>query len=142
MRLLYQTFLLVGLLLFLDACGSSLTTTSESTKEAPVVIANDSLEYEIIIIDLGFTLFLNTIAQPEGYYSQQFLASRNAIFVSNWNYRAQHPALFDGTIYENVIDYQPTIDYGYEVNYKLFNYFMFAQQKYKMNLGVSGKFNR
>ena len=26
------------------------------------------------------------------------------------------------------------IDYGMDVNYKLFNYFQFAQQKYKMRL--------
>ena len=33
-------------------------------KEKPVVIANDSLEYEIIILDIGFTLYLNTMPGP------------------------------------------------------------------------------
>jgi hypothetical protein len=31
-----------------------------------VVIANDSLEYEIIIIDQGFQTYLNSVANPNG----------------------------------------------------------------------------
>lgn len=56
--------------------------------------------------------------------------------------RAQNLTQFNGTIYENTIDYQPSIDYGYEVNYLLFNYFMFAQRKYKMSLGGGFRRNR
>ena len=41
-----------------------------------------------------------------------------------------------------MIDYQQNIDYCYEVNYKLFNYFLFAQQKYKMDLGGGFRKNR
>ena len=63
------------------------------------------------------------------------MEARNRAWVITWNQRAENPTRFNNTIYENSIDYQPTIDYGYEVNYKLFNYFLFAQQKYKMTLG-------
>lgn len=121
---------------FLWACGSSPIKKEKTEKEKPVVIANDSLEYEIIIIDPGFNFFLNSVAQPEGYYSQSYLENYNWIFVTNWNMRAQNPSQFNHNVYENVIDYQQNIDYGYEVNYKLFNYFLFAQQKYKINLGT------
>lgn len=137
MKLLKQILLLFSVGMFIWACGSStIKNKNTAIKEEPVVIANDSLEYEITIIDIGFNLFLNSVAHPEGYYSQKYLESRNQIFVTNWNIRAQNPSQFNANIYENVIDYQPNIDYGYEVNYKLFNYFMFAQQKYKMSLGV------
>jgi hypothetical protein len=111
-------------------------------KEEPVVIANDSLEYEITIIDVGFTYYLNAIAQPEGFYSQEYLEARNRVWVTTWNMRAQNIGQFNPTIYENLIDYQQNIDYGYEVNYKLFNYFLFAQKKYKMNLGGGFRSNR
>ncbi len=118
------------------ACSSSpMKNTSNTPKEEPVVIANDSLEYEIIIIDPGFTTFLNSIAKPEGFYSQQYLENKNRLYVTTWNYRAQNPLQFNSTVYENVIDYNPNINYGYEVNYKLFNYFEFAQRKYRMSLG-------
>ncbi|MEO9571383.1 MAG: DUF6146 family protein [Polaribacter sp.] len=135
MKLLKQLLLLISFGLFIYACGSSPIKNSIIEKEAPVVIANDSLEYQIIIIDLGFTSFLNSVAQPEGYYSQNYLEARNRVWVLEWNNRFRNPNQFNPNIYENNIDYQSTIDYGYEVNYKLFNYFLFAQQKYKMKLG-------
>ena len=124
---------IIGVMLW--ACGSSPLKDTSNTNEEPVVIANDSLEYEIIIIDPGFTTYLNSIAKPEGYYSQTYLENKNRLYVITWNYRAQNPLQFNPNIYENVIDYSPHIDYGYEVNYKLFNYFEFAQRKYKMSLG-------
>lgn len=123
------------------ACGSS-PIKKETEKEEPVVIANDSLEYEIIIIDPGFTAYLNSIAQPVGFYSQNYLETRNKAWVISWNQRVQNPMRFNPNIYENQINYQNNIDYGYEVNYKLFNYFLFAQRKYNMNLGGGFRANR
>ena len=38
-------------------------------------------------------------------------------------------------LYEMQIDYQNNINYGYEVNYILYNYFVYFQQKYKQKLG-------
>ena len=132
---------IIGIMLW--SCGPSPIKNTSNTNEEPVVIANDSLEYEIIIIDPGFTTYLNSIAKPEGYYSQTYLENKNRLYVINWNYRAQNPLQFNPNIYENVIDYSPHIDYGYEVNYKLFNYFEFAQRKYKMSLGTgSTRFSR
>lgn len=131
-----KVLVLVFVVMCLNSCVVSSAKSAATVDEQPVVIANESLEYEIIIIDLGFNLFLNTIAHPPGYHTQEFLESRNAIFVTNWNYRVQNPSQFNTRIYENIIDYQSSIDYGYEVNYKLYNYFMFAQQKYRMNLGT------
>ncbi|WP_435415501.1 DUF6146 family protein [Polaribacter aestuariivivens] len=135
MKLLKYFLFIFCIISFLWACGSSPIKNGDVEKEQPVVIANDSLEYEIIIIDPGFTTFLNTVAQPEGFYSQSYLEARNRAWVVTWNQRAQNPRSYNGAIYENIIDYQPNIDYGYEVNYKLFNYFLFAQRKYNMNLG-------
>jgi len=72
------------------------------------------------------------------------MENRNNIWVASWNSRAQSPSKYKTRIYENIIDYQSQEDYGYEVNYKLFNYFLFAQRKYKINLGGgfrSGRIN-
>ena len=135
MKLLKQTVLLFSIGIFIWSCGSSPIKNTTTEKEEPVVIANDSLEYEIIIIDPGFTTYLASIAQPEGFYSQNYLEVRNRVWVTIWNQRVQNPRQFNQNVYENIIDYQPNIDYGYDVNYKLFNYFLFAQRKYKMNLG-------
>ncbi|ARV15274.1 DUF6146 family protein [Polaribacter sp. SA4-12] len=142
MKLFKHLVLLFSIGVFFWACGSSPIKKNISQKEEPVVIANDSLEYEVIIFDIGFNAFLNTVAQPEGFYSQPYLEARNRAWVITWNNRVRNPNQFNSSIYENIIDYQSTIDYGYEVNYKLFNYFLFAQQKYKMNLGGGFRANR
>ena len=144
MKLLSQFLLLIFIIFFLGACSSLPTNKTKLPKEAPVVIANDSLEYEIMIIDIGFTAYLVSTAKPEGFYTQEYMENRNSIWVASWNSRAQNPSEFNSRIYENIIDYQSQEDYGYEVNYKLFNYFLFAQKKYKINLAGgfrSGRIN-
>lgn len=100
-----------------------------------VRIADVESNYEIIIIEPGFYNWLVSIAKPEGYYSQTFLENRNAIYVQNWNNRVLNPREFDPDLYELQIDYDPSIDYGYEVNYKLYNYFIYFQRKYNQRLG-------
>ena len=144
MKILKYPFVLSLFLMIAYACGSSPINTKKTSEEKPVVIANDSLEYEIIIIDPGFNAYLAGIAQPRGFYNQNYLEARNRVWVITWNQRAQNANLYNPNIYENIIDYQQHIDYGYEVNYLLFNYFLFAQRKYNMSLGGgfrSGRIN-
>ena len=139
MKYLFQLLGLFILSILIASCSSSTLKSSLKMKEKPIVIANDSLEYEIIIFDIGFTLYLNSVARPMNYYSQNYLENKNNIYVTNWNIRALNPSRFDSSIFENVIEYNPQVNYGLEVNYKLFNYFQFAQQKYKIRLdGGSG----
>ena len=137
MKKLIYIFAIISFLIF--SCGTQNQTVAFSgnvkEKEKPVRIANDSLEYEIIIIDIGFNAFLNTRARPMSFYSQNFLETRNRYYVTEWNIRAQNPSRYGVNIYENIIDYQSNVDYGLEVNYKLFWYFQFAQRKYNMKLG-------
>jgi len=106
-----------------------------TTKEQDTVrIANDKLEYEIIIIEPGFNSWLERMAKPEGYYSQEFLEGRNQIYVSEWNRRVLQPSVYNTNLYEMQIDYNFSTDYGYDVNYKLYNYFIYFQLHYKQQL--------
>lgn len=121
-------------------CNSYKTGNSSVDKEQNIAgqdtvrIANDDLEYEIIIIEPGFNAWLASVAQPEGYYSQQFLENRNQQYVIAWNQRVLQPQRFSPNLYQMQIDYRPGIDYGYEVNYKLYNYFIYFQLTYKQQL--------
>jgi hypothetical protein len=99
-----------------------------------VSISNDSLDYDIIIIEPGFNFWLASIAKPEGYYSQQYMENRNLIYVNEWNNRVMQPQRFNPNLYEMQIDYQNGTDYGYEVNYKLYNYFIYFQLTYEQQL--------
>lgn len=112
------------------------TTTDRSnlTEQDTVRIANDAIEYEIIIIEPGFNTWLISTAKPEGYYSQEFMESRNWQYVTEWNNRVLQPHRFNPNLYEMQIDYDPGVDYGYEVNYKLYNYFIYFQLTYNQKL--------
>lgn len=99
-------------------------------------IDNNEVEYEITIIDPGFNTWLVSIAKPEGYYSQSYLESRNAIYVTEWNSRVLQPLRYDPNLYELQISYDANVDYGYDVNYQLYNYFIYFQRKYNQRLSA------
>jgi len=99
-----------------------------------VRIANDSLEYEVIIIDNGFNTWLNSRALPRHYYTLNYLENKNYQYVVEWNIRASQPNRYNPNLYEMTIDYQPQIRYGYEVNYLIYNYMIYFQNTYKQKL--------
>ena len=124
--------LVISLLIY--SCGTQQKkglTFNKNLPEGAVRIVNDSLEYEIIIIDAGFETYLNSISQPANFYSQQFYEGKNKFYVTEWNVRAKNPMRYDNSIYENEINYDSNTDYGLDVNYKLYNYFKFVEHKYK-----------
>lgn len=127
--------------MFIYSCSSTqnreMRSPDEATQNDTVVIANDELEYEIIIIEPGFSYFLNSQARPEGYYSQSYLENKNRFLVSDYNQRVQQPFRYDPNIYVQEINYDSSIDYGYEVNYKLYYYFVFLSSKYNQRFSVS-----
>lgn len=103
-------------------------------KNDTVRIASDDTTYEIIIIEPGFNAWLAGIARPRGYYSQSFMETRNQLFVQEWNLRVLRPMDFNPNLYELRIDYDRNTDYGYEINYKLYNYFIYFQLTYNQRL--------
>ena len=127
-KLLY--LIIIGIVV--SSCSTISKTSSEKElPEGAVRIANEELEYEIIIIDNGFDIYLQTIAKPANFYSQDYYETKNYRYVVEWNIRAEQPMRYNSNIYENRIDYKSTIDYGLDVNYKLYNYFKFVEYKYK-----------
>ncbi|WP_026934481.1 DUF6146 family protein [Christiangramia echinicola] len=129
------------LALFVYSCGSTGGKNFPSDKIAnskndTVRIANDSLEYEIIVIEPGFNLFINSYAKPRGYYSQNYLENKNRLLVSEYNQRVRQPMTYNPDLYLNEINYDSNIDYGYEVNYLLYNYFVYFSRHYNQRFSV------
>lgn len=137
-----KTLLYIFLVFLFIACHTTKPTTTNTNEKLAsttlsdtVKIENDSLEYQILIIEPGFNVWLQTTARPEGYYSQKYLENRNIILVNEWNARVIQPQRYNPQLYEMQIDYRAGIDYGYEVNYKLYNYFIYFQLTYNQRLG-------
>lgn len=137
---------ILGFAVLLYSCGSTNTNSfpegndpyaqiDESINDT-VKIANDSLEYEIMVIDPGYSFFLHAYAKPEGYYSLSYLENKNQFLVTDYNQRVRQPWRYPTEIYTQTINYDPFIDYGYEVNYKLYNYFLYLSHRYNQDFSV------
>ncbi len=136
-------FVISIVLLALASCGKQTTLSSASDakvdkpflKDSDTVrIASDKEEFEIIILDPMFNTWFNLRAKPRNFYSQSYLESRNRTWVSVWNTRAANPVQF-GNMYDMPINYYGSVDYGYEVNYMLYNYLTYFQITFNQKLG-------
>ncbi|MBC8757460.1 hypothetical protein H2O64_22510 [Kordia sp. YSTF-M3] len=109
----------------------------DSTKISDTIrIVSDELEHEIIIFEPGFSAWMVSFARPRDYYSQQFLEARNRVYVTEWNQRVLQPNRYNSMWYEQEINYRPNVDYGYEVNYQLYYYFVYFQRTYNQQLAA------
>lgn len=130
---------LILFILMLIGCTSMQRNTMQidnSFKPSDTIkISNEELDYEVIIIDPGFSSWLYSTARPRGYYSENYMQTRNRIYVQEWNNRVLQPSKYDSNLYEMQINYDLSISYGYEVNYLIFNYFNYFQITYKQQLG-------
>ncbi|MGH2664811.1 DUF6146 family protein [Flavobacterium sp.] len=113
---------------------SSNDNASTAIKGNTVTIANKELEYEVTIIDSGFSSWLASRSYPRGYHSELYLEDKNRLYVSEWNNRALQPSRYNPNLYEMQINYDYNIHYGYEVNYLIYNYMVYFQNKYNQRL--------
>jgi hypothetical protein len=108
---------------------------SQAKKERPQLTADtisvDTVQYELLIIDPGFDTWLLTKPAKQ-YYSKDYYEYRNRLDVSEWNYR--YTSNKNHGEYDSYIDYYPETDYGLDLNYKLFYYFRYFEEKYRTKL--------
>ena len=122
---------------FLFSCNSNKNFSTENTEKLAsdtIHISNPDLEYDVIIIDGGFTSWFNTYAKPKSFYTQTFLENRNRFWILEWNNRARNPMRY-GNIYDMQINYDNNTNYGYHVNYMIYNYLVYFQLNNKQQLG-------
>ena len=119
-----------------NGCQNMKKIEEKSKLESDTIrIANKEIEYEVLIIDVGFSSWFNSNAKPRNYYSQSYLESRNRVWVLEWNRRVMLSSQYDPNLYEMTINYETNINYGYEVNYMLYNYLVYFQLKNNQKLG-------
>jgi len=129
-------------LLFLSSCGShNAKNSTDPTKYTTLKldkVSSDSTEYDIIITDAGYDSFLAT-QKPMDFYSQRYYENWNRYYVIDWNNKVRNSA-YHSIKYQNIfdmyIDYDPSTDYGMEVNYKLYYYFRFVEERYGVRFNI------
>jgi hypothetical protein len=94
--------------------------------------SQDSTQYEITIIDPLFDdWYLKNFNMAEDR-TDMYYRSQDLIAVMNWNYYFHTGRYYN--VIESYIDYQPNIDYGINVNRKLFWYFKYIKETYGIPL--------
>ena len=126
----------VAVVLFLViACGTTKNTSFDKkvSNNDTIRIANDALEYEVIIIDAGFNGWLASYGKPRNFYNQSYMEQRNRMWVNQWNLNVNSGTRRE--LFEMSINYDSFTDYGYEVNYLLYNYLTYFQLTNNIQLG-------
>lgn len=133
-KLLYSIFIATFLLFSCESNKSFTSENNEKLKSDTIHISNPDLDYDVIIIDGGFTNWFNTYARPKNAYTQSYLETRNRTWIIEWNNRARNPMKY-GSIYDMQINYESNINYGFNVNYMIYNYLVYFQLTKKQQLG-------
>ncbi len=125
---------ILSIAVMIFSCDSGKTvmqgdSSDPEVKNDTIVITNPDLEYEIIIIEPGFDSWLIT-QKPRGFYGLTYLENKNRRFTIEYNMRV-YDTRYSTKLYTQEIYYDPNIRYGYEVNYLLYNYFIYFKEKYK-----------
>lgn len=119
-------------MIILTATAVQVQAQSDTLRFEPAGEESDSVEYELIVMDPGYESYL--MMQPHmEYHSKQYYENWNLRYVREWNYRHSQPLRY-GDFYETYIDYRPDIDYGMELNYRLYYYFRFFEKENGVDL--------
>lgn len=115
---------------FIWSCATSKKPQAEDQKPsiATQKKTDSADEWEITVFDAEYETFVASRAQPRSMFTESSLKSRNTILVTEWNSR-----FYSGTnrnFYEVAIDYDPKENYGFEFEYRMYQFFAYCNWKY------------
>jgi hypothetical protein len=130
-----QIIFWLGIILLIAACSTQkgLVTVKSNIGESSV---EDSLEYDLETFDGRFETWYEMHNSPAMYRSQQYYENWNRQYVSAWNYNAMGGRR--NSFFEPIIGYEYTVDYGFELNHKLFYYFQYVEHVLKIQIMPGG----
>jgi thioredoxin-related protein len=121
-------FFIIFLLILASCAGNKkLSKVAISNRDNEI---SDSTEYELIIFDPGFETWYLSHSKPDWYHSKDYYETWNSQYVIAWNSKAMDMRY--SRFFESTIDYDPFVDYGLELNHKLFYYFMYVEKGLKI----------
>lgn len=132
-----KLILLISLPLLFLACSTNQTsqnTVPNKDENSLKFEPNEDGDYDIVVFDPQYDVYLKTVALPKEYYSKEYYEQKNRQYVMIWNQRHMQPFVYNPDLYAVSIDLDPSVDYGYEFEYKLFNFFRFIENKYRVRI--------
>ena len=104
------------------SCSSNKNIAGKSVEDSN----QDSTQYEMIVMDPGFETWFATNSKPDWYHSLNYYENWNRQYTHTWNAKAS--TFPYGHLLSTPINYEDNIDYGLEINHKLFYYFQFVER--------------
>lgn len=130
-----KTGFLIIVILFVLACTSQKGAVNIK-KATSAEVEQDSVEYELVTFDLKFDTWYQLHNSPATYRLQEYYENWNRRYVSEWNNKSM--MLARSSFFEPIIGYEPNVDYGFELNHKLFYYFQYVEKVLKIPVLDSG----
>jgi len=136
MNIKYQV--LLSILLFSVCGGFSVSAQDISTSKiskvrskSDIILITDHKSFKVTFKDGQFYSWL-TKQSPKKKYLQSSLEIKNLQYATEWNRRVDNPK-YNSDLYTQLIDYQikPKKHYGIDVNYELYMYFKFFEEKHE-----------
>lgn len=130
-----QIIFLIGGLFIIAACSTQkgVVKVKVSVDENAIV---DSVEYEMETFDSKFESWYRMYKSPAMYRSQSYYESWNKQYVTAWNINSMNPR--KSSFFEPIIGYEPTVDYGFDLNHELFYYFQYVENVLKIQIMPGG----
>ncbi|MGQ8338071.1 DUF6146 family protein [Sunxiuqinia sp. A32] len=128
-----KNLVFIIIILVIAACSSQ---KNIQIKEVSQNESADSVSYELIVLDPGFESWYIKYCKPTWYHSQSYYETWNQQYVNEWNHKSlwsHHSQLLDGQI-----NYDHQIDYGLEINHKLFYYFQYVEDVLRIPILSNG----
>lgn len=124
MKTIWRLFILVS---------ATILFQCSSAKTSSVNVTQTEDKHELVVLDSGFNSWIALQPSIE-MYSYAFLRAKNAIFVSKYNSRVNNRLNYSADLYPQTIEYSSTEAYDKELQYTLYNYFIYFQKKYNQRL--------
>ena len=126
-----KKLLLFGIILFSAWSCTQQKGLTKSQRPQPS-ITEDNTEYNILIIDPGFDRWYMMRYSSSMDRSNEFYKSMNNIGAQNWNdfyNRGKYPKVIG-----SYLSYNPSIDYGLDVNRRLYWYFKYIEENFRIRI--------
>lgn len=114
-------------------CTAIFLSQCSSTKTSLAQINELESTHKLVVLDAQFNNWLATRPSIE-MYSYVFLRSKNTIFASEYNSRVINRQNYNVDLYPQIIDYSSSEEYDKKLQYTLYNYFIYFQEKYNQRL--------
>ena len=134
-----KQFLLFAVIIILGFSCSTPKNALQIKENEETDVPVDSLEYSLETFNSRFETWYMMQNSPARYRSQEYYETWNRQYVAAWNYNATTSGRRG--FFEPIVGYDPTVDYGFELNHKLFYYFQYVEQVLKIQIMPGGPRN-